>query len=210
MRLIHHRNNFEIPVSSLVGSSYANFRKVARKHRFDRHYQVKYRLTQSFSWILDLFSRYDQRVYRNRVDAFQIERPPVFIIGFWRSGTTLLHSLLSTNPGFGYVTTFQAVFPNHTLVHQWWLKSLAKLLVKDFLSQEPETKQNDSLSNLTPREQEVLALLADGLNNPEIAEQLTISPKTVGRHRENIMRKLNLHSRTDLVKYAIRKGIIQA
>jgi two-component system response regulator NreC len=88
--------------------------------------------------------------------------------------------------------------------------SLAKLLVKDYLSQEPEVEQNDSLHTLTPREQEVLALLADGSSNPEIAEQLTISPKTVGRHRENIMRKLNLHSRTDLVRYAIRKGIIQA
>jgi two-component system response regulator NreC len=57
---------------------------------------------------------------------------------------------------------------------------------------------------------EVLAYLAEGSSNVEIAEALTISPKTVARHRENIMDKLNLHSRTELVKYAIRKGIIQA
>jgi two-component system response regulator NreC len=50
--------------------------------------------------------------------------------------------------------------------------------------------------------------VAEGLTNPEIAEQLVISVKTVDRHRENIMRKLNLHSRIDLVKYAIRKGLI--
>ena len=87
--------------------------------------------------------------------------------------------------------------------------SLAKLLVKDFLTHEQQQPEN-SLDGLTPREHEVLMLLADGSSNAEIATDLSISPKTVSRHRENIMRKLNLHSRTELVKYAIRKGIIQA
>jgi two-component system response regulator NreC len=63
---------------------------------------------------------------------------------------------------------------------------------------------------LTDREGEVLAYLAEGANNEEIAAALVISPKTVARHRENIMRKLNLHSRSELVRYAIRKGIIKA
>lgn len=87
--------------------------------------------------------------------------------------------------------------------------SLAKLLVKDYLTQEQQTKSASTLDGLTAREQEVLAHLADGASNAEIAETLCISPNTVARHRENIMRKLNLHSRTELVKYAIRKGIIQ-
>jgi two-component system response regulator NreC len=87
--------------------------------------------------------------------------------------------------------------------------SLAKLLVKDHLSQETSSRRSSSLDNLTEREQEVLAYLADGASNIEIGEVLHISPKTVARHRENIMRKLNLHSRTELVKYAIRKGIIE-
>ena len=87
--------------------------------------------------------------------------------------------------------------------------SLAKLLVKDYLMHEPGESSEQNRNNLTPREQEVLTLLADGDSNPEIADKLSISPKTVSRHRENIMRKLNLHSRTELVKYAIRKGIIQ-
>ena len=63
---------------------------------------------------------------------------------------------------------------------------------------------------LTEREHEVLARLAEGASNEEIATALVISPKTVERHRENIMRKLNLHSRAELVRYAIRKGIIKA
>jgi len=56
----------------------------------------------------------------------------------------------------------------------------------------------------------VLTYLAEGASNEEIAASLVISPKTVARHRENIMRKLNLHSRSELVRYAIRKGIIKA
>ncbi|MEW6568662.1 MAG: response regulator transcription factor [Chloroflexota bacterium] len=87
--------------------------------------------------------------------------------------------------------------------------SLAKLLVKDYLSQDIQAKSSKALNGLTAREQEVLTQLADGASNSSIAESLGISPKTVARHRENIMRKLNLHSRSDLVKYAIRKGIIQ-
>jgi two-component system response regulator NreC len=87
--------------------------------------------------------------------------------------------------------------------------TLANLLVKDYLSQDEEERATRNMDGLTPREQEVLIHLAEGLNNPEIGDLLGISPKTVARHRENIMRKLNLHSRTELVKYAIRKGIIK-
>ena len=87
--------------------------------------------------------------------------------------------------------------------------SLAKLLVRDYLGQRQQDREGSGLTELTPREEEVLALLAEGATNAEIGEQLTISPKTVARHRENIMGKLNLHSKTELVKYAIRKGMIE-
>jgi two-component system, NarL family, response regulator NreC len=87
--------------------------------------------------------------------------------------------------------------------------SLAKLLVRDFLSG-GRAPGDQTTSDLTNREQEVLTYLAEGANNEEIAASLVISRKTVARHRENIMRKLNLHSRAELVRYAIRKGIIKA
>ena len=87
--------------------------------------------------------------------------------------------------------------------------SLAKLLVRDFLDG-GRAPSAESASDLTEREQEVLTFLAEGASNEEIAASLVISPKTVARHRENIMRKLNLHSRAELVRYAIRKGIIKA
>ncbi|HLA98058.1 MAG TPA: response regulator transcription factor [Anaerolineales bacterium] len=88
--------------------------------------------------------------------------------------------------------------------------ALAKILVKDFLRYSPDESEADDIQELTPREIEVLELLADGLNNEEVAARLYISPHTVARHRENIMRKLNLHRRIDLVRYAIRKGMIEA
>ncbi len=87
--------------------------------------------------------------------------------------------------------------------------SLAKFLVRDYLTQERQS-QDALLDGLTDREQEVLKYLAEGVSNEEIATALVISHKTVARHRENIMKKLNLHSRAELVRYAIRKGIIQA
>ncbi len=88
--------------------------------------------------------------------------------------------------------------------------SLAKLLVKDYLAQERPIEADNILDGLTDREQEVLRYLAEGASNNEIASQLVISAKTVARHRENLMQKLGLHSRGELVRYAIRKGIIKA
>ena len=88
--------------------------------------------------------------------------------------------------------------------------SLAKLLVKDYLNQDHPAEEKATIDGLTEREHEVLTYLAEGANNEKIAAELIISPKTVERHRENIMRKLNLHSRAELVRYAIRKGIIEA
>ncbi|MFO7539915.1 MAG: response regulator transcription factor [Chloroflexota bacterium] len=84
--------------------------------------------------------------------------------------------------------------------------SLAKLLVKDFLQR--TDGDETAVEDLTPREREVLICIAEGHTNREIGADLSISVKTVDRHRENIMRKLNLQSRVELVRYAIEKGMI--
>jgi len=87
-------------------------------------------------------------------------------------------------------------------------RSLAKMLVTDFLSRASDEVKKETLDGLTPREQEVLAALAEGHSNEGIADTLAISKHTVARHRENLMRKLKLHNRSELVKYAIRRGLI--
>lgn len=86
--------------------------------------------------------------------------------------------------------------------------SLAKALVNDFINRSYNDASEISLDVLTAREQEVLERLALGQSNEEIAQDLVISKHTVARHRENLMRKLKLHNRSELVKYAIRKGLI--
>jgi DNA-binding NarL/FixJ family response regulator len=66
----------------------------------------------------------------------------------------------------------------------------------------------DTYDTLTTREREVLQLAAEGLTNPEIAEKLVVSPRTVEMHRGNLMRKLNLSNQTELVRYAIWRGLL--
>jgi DNA-binding NarL/FixJ family response regulator len=62
---------------------------------------------------------------------------------------------------------------------------------------------------LTPREREVVKLIAEAYSNDEIAEQLVISKKTVERHRANILEKLGMHDRVQLTRYAIRRGLVE-
>ena len=70
------------------------------------------------------------------------------------------------------------------------------------------TMTDEGYEALTPREQEIMRLLAEGFSVKEVAEKLFISPKTVENHRSNIMRKLGLHSTLELVRYAARLGLI--
>jgi two-component system response regulator NreC len=102
------------------------------------------------------------------------------------------------------ITAIRAAFAGEIYIYP----SLAKALVSDYLGRSRIDPQEAPLEALTPREEEVLELLAEGLSNDEIADRLVISRHTVARHRENLMGKLNLHSRSELVKYAIRKGLI--
>jgi two-component system response regulator NreC len=87
--------------------------------------------------------------------------------------------------------------------------SVARLLVTDYRQRVERGGSTGVFDILTEREREVLTLIAQGLSNQEIADKLVISIKTVNRHRENIMAKLNLHSRVELVRYAIEKGLIE-
>lgn len=66
----------------------------------------------------------------------------------------------------------------------------------------------DPYDTLTSREKEVLQLAVEGLSNPDIAVRLFISPRTAETHRANMMRKLSLHTQTDLIKYALKKGLL--
>ena len=82
--------------------------------------------------------------------------------------------------------------------------SMAQKLVHAYLNQVDEAERSDGLS---PREKQILKLLADGYSNNEIAEKLVISPSTVHTHRSNLMNKLGLNTRHELIQYARKRGL---
>lgn len=125
----------------------------------------------------------------------------------------------------GYITKQSAaeelVAAIHTVANGnvYLQPALARWLLEDYrrlLAQMPATVTptgeeralGKGLEVLSERELQVLELLAQGLTNPQIGNRLGISHKTVARHRERIMSKLNLHSSTELVKFAIRTGLV--
>ncbi|GAA0596162.1 response regulator [Actinomadura welshii] len=81
------------------------------------------------------------------------------------------------------------------------------VLIREYLSRDRDGDGPDSL--LTPREEEIIKLVAEGHSSKEIAELLTISVKTVDRHRANVLAKLGMRDRLELTKYAIRVGLVE-
>jgi DNA-binding NarL/FixJ family response regulator len=103
--------------------------------------------------------------------------------------------------GSELVTAIRAVNRGESFLHP----SAASAVIKDYRDQ---VHDGDSYDQLTPREREILKLIAEGHTSQEIAEKLFISLKTVTGHRNKLMTKLGLHNRTELVKYAVRKGLV--
>lgn len=102
------------------------------------------------------------------------------------------------------VSGIRAVFDGDSFVSP----SVAKIFIEDYQQRVAGWGTADPYSQLTDREREVLKLLAEGHTTQQIADMLIITPKTVEGHKTSLMAKLNIHNRTELVKYAIRKGVI--
>jgi DNA-binding NarL/FixJ family response regulator len=85
---------------------------------------------------------------------------------------------------------------------------ITKMLVADYVQEIRTRGVEDSYDLLTPREREILQLLAERKSNKEIAVSLNLSPYTVETHRRNLQEKLNLHNLAELILYAVRKGVI--
>lgn len=94
--------------------------------------------------------------------------------------------------------------------HKPFLTGTVSEMVMGGLLQRGADHQAEEASRLSPREREIVQLIAEGRSNKEVATRLGISVKTVDAHRTNIMRRLNLHSVAELVRYAIREKIIEA
>jgi two-component system response regulator NreC len=101
------------------------------------------------------------------------------------------------------ISAIQAVYRDEAFMSP----SISKKVINRYTQRVRDANETTG-DMLTTREREILQLIAEGCSSKKIAEALFISPKTVETHRTHIMDKLNIHNRTDLVKYAIRKGIV--
>jgi DNA-binding NarL/FixJ family response regulator len=87
--------------------------------------------------------------------------------------------------------------------------SVAEKVIQGFVSKQDTVGNEDLYDKLSDREKQVLKLIAEGQTMQQIANNLILSIKTVMTHRTNIMEKLNIHNRTELLKYAFRKGLVR-
>ncbi len=110
--------------------------------------------------------------------------------------------VLKTESDRELVAAIEAVFRGE----RYLSPTAAKLAIGDYLSSGAANQP----APITARERQTIALIAEGQSNKEVASALGISIKTVETHRASLMRKLNLRSTADLVRYAIRHGIVQA
>lgn len=95
------------------------------------------------------------------------------------------------------------------MAHDTFLRpSATQMLVEDYVQRVKSGEEQETYARLTAREKEILGLIASGLTNQQIADRLVISIRTVETHRAHIMDKLQINSRAELVKYAVRKGLL--
>ncbi len=112
--------------------------------------------------------------------------------------------LLKASPEADVLAAIRAVAAGNA----YFSPSITKLLVEEYVLEARRRGIEDSYDLLSPREKEILQLLASGKNNREIADLLFISVATVETHRNNIFQKLHLHNLAELILYAVRKGLI--
>jgi len=112
--------------------------------------------------------------------------------------------ILKKAAGTDLVSAIRAVHSGESFLYP----SVAKAVVDRYLRSEDGEQPESLYDRLSDREKEMLKLLAEGRSNREIAELLCLSVKTVMGHRANLMEKLALHNRTELVKFAIRIGLV--
>jgi len=115
--------------------------------------------------------------------------------------------ILKTDAGRDLVTAVDSLRRNKT----FFTSRVSQMILDGFLKGDPRPQNSESGAvRLTPRQREIVQLLAEGKSSKEVAVALDLSVKTAETHRANIMRKLDCHSVSEVVRYAIRNKIIEA
>ena len=128
---------------------------------------------------------------------------PMYVKRFLKAGASgyILKKAVTTD----LITAIHAIAAGEMYLHP----SVASSIVDGYLGVQKGEPSEDPYERLTVREKEVLKLIAEGCTNKEIAELLDISVRTIVSHQENICAKLSLHSRLDIVKFAIKENIVR-
>ncbi|MGB9404994.1 MAG: response regulator transcription factor [Candidatus Acidiferrales bacterium] len=114
--------------------------------------------------------------------------------------------VLKTDAGRDLVTAVDALRRNKT----FFTSKVAQMVLDGYLKKDPAPEdRRGRTGRLTPRQREIVQLLAEGKSSKEVAVALNLSVKTAETHRANIMRRLNCHSVSELVRYAIRNNIVE-
>jgi len=152
------KSEFKLPpISPLAGSSLSIVREVFKGNKVGPKYRLKVVITYIFVTVTTAFRKIDHLFFRRKLEEFNFKAPPLFIIGHWRSGTTLLHNLLTKDPFAAYTTTYQCVFPDNQK-SKWLFKTFMRIFMPsvrpgDNLEISVDFPQEDeyAMSNLTHR-----------------------------------------------------------
>lgn len=152
---------------------------------------------------LEVTKRSRQRVPQTQVVVLSMHSNEPYVLEALRSGATA-YVLKATST----VSLLEAV--RAAVNGQRYLSPpLTERAIESYIQKaDAPSADVDGYKILTTREREVFQLAAEGVSNPDIAKRLSISPRTAETHRANIMRKLQLRSENELVRYAIQRGII--
>jgi two-component system response regulator NreC len=141
-----------------------------------------------------------EETQRVKVIALSMHSDRRFVSGMLEAGASAY--LLKDSAFEELATAIRAVVANQIYLSP----KIADIVVRRFVSKSASTERS-AFTELTKREREVLQLLAEGVSTKKIAGRLNLSVKTVETHRANIMDKLDIHTISELVKYAIREGL---
>ena len=152
---------------------------------------------------LEVARQAGRRLPGTKVVILSMYADEAYVLEALRSGA--MAYVLKTCSPEEFVTAIREAAQGHTYLSP----PLSELAIRAYISA-AQASAIDTPEPLTPREREVLHLAAQGYTTSQIADVLSISRQTAQTHRRNMMHRLNLHSQTDLVRYAVEKGILKA
>ncbi|SHK71254.1 response regulator [Rhodothermus profundi] len=149
---------------------------------------------------LEVLRQARRRARSMRVLVLSMYDDDAYVVEALRSGA--MAYVLKGSPVEELVRALEALYQGR--------RYLSAPLSERLLAQADEEREpRDPYETLTDRERQILHLTAEGYTSREIAERLFISPRTVEKHRENLMAKLGLHSQAELIHYAVQRGLVQ-